>query len=167
MPRATASIPDRIRGFTSLADHEAATYEGKLAAAAHGEHTLRRVWHDGEWWHSIVDIVTALTASKDGRKYWNKLKERLVAEGSQVVTECHQLKLPAQDGRMRATDCAPNSALFRIIQSIPSPNVEPIKVHLAQVGAEAARALGAVGPQPGFHPYIGCGFVVVLGLREN
>src|SRR5687768_570536 len=130
MGKAKASPPDRIRGFSTLADHEATTYEGKVVVSDYGDYTVRRVWHDGQWWHSVVDIVSALTDSKNGRKYWNKLKERLSAEGSQVVTDCHQLKLPADDGRMRVTDCAPNSALFRIIESVPSQNAEPIKMFL-------------------------------------
>src|SRR5262245_6527255 len=136
MARAAAQVPDRIRGFTSLADHEAGAYEGKIVVSEHGGYRFRRIWHDGQWWHSVVDVVGALTDSVDGRKYWNKLKQRLKDEGSEVVTTCHQLRLPADDGKMRVTDCAPHSALFRIIESIPSANAEPIKQFLAQAGAE-------------------------------
>jgi hypothetical protein len=88
---------------------------------------------------SVVDVVRVLTGQADfqsGRKYWNKLKERLTKEGSEVVTKCHQLKLPAEDGKMRLTDVADVETLFRLIQSIPSPKAEPFKLWLARVGYE-------------------------------
>ena len=86
-----------------------------------------------------MDVVGALTDSPDyqtGRKYWNKLKQRLHEEGSELVTNCHQLKMPAADGKMRLTDAADTGQLLRIIQSIPSPKAEPFKLWLAQVGRE-------------------------------
>lgn len=130
------NTPDRIRGFTGLTDHEESTYDGKIVVSEYDGSRFRRIWHDGQWWHSVVDVVGALTESVDGRKYWNKLKQRLVEEGSEVVTDCHQLKLPAPDGKLRETDCASTETLFRIIQSIPSPKAEPVKQFLAQAGAE-------------------------------
>ena len=85
---------------------------------------------------SVVDIVSALSWRKDWRKYRNKLKQRLNEEKSEVVTNCHQLKLPAEDGKMRLTDVADTQIMFRIIQSIPSPNAEPFKLRLAKVWYE-------------------------------
>jgi hypothetical protein len=99
---------------------------------------IRSAWdsEEEEWYFSVVDVVGVLTESKDGRKYWNKLKQRLKEEGSQLVTDCHQLKLKAADGKMRLTDVATVEQLLRIIQSVPSPKAEPFKMWLAQVGAE-------------------------------
>lgn len=77
-----------------------------------------------------------LTDSADGRKYWNKLKQRLIEEGNETVTNCHQLKMPANDGKMRKTDCATVEQLLRLIQSIPSKKAEPLKQWLAKVGSE-------------------------------
>ena len=133
-----AAPPDRIRGFTSLADHEAGTAEGKIAATELEGYSLRRIWHNGEWWHSVVDVVGALTDSADAPGYWRNTKKRLLEkEGAdETVTKCYGLKLPAPDGKMRATDCAPTAILFRIIQSVPSKRAEPIKQFLAKVGAE-------------------------------
>ena len=105
------------------------------------QRTIRSLWDEErqEWYFSIVDVVGALTDSPDyqtGRKYWNKLKQRLHEEGSELVTNCHQLKMPAADGKMRLTDAADTEQLLRIIQSIPSPKAEPFKLWLAQVGRE-------------------------------
>lgn len=99
---------------------------------------IRTVWDDKteEWYFSIVDVVSVLTDSVDGRKYWNKLKQRLKAEGSELVTNCHQLKLPAADGKFYKTDVATTAQLFRLIQSIPSPKAEPFKLWMAQVAKE-------------------------------
>ena len=99
---------------------------------------IRSVWNeeDQQWYFSIVDVVGALTNSTDGRKYWNKLKQRLKEEGSELVTICHRLKLPAADGKMRLTDTATAKGILRIIQSIPSPKAEPFKQWLAQVGSD-------------------------------
>ena len=91
-----------------------------------------------KWYFSIVDIVQILTESKDyltARKYWNKLKQRLLAEGNETVTNCHQLKLRAADGKLRYSDVADLEQMLRLIQSIPSPKAEPFKSWLAQVGA--------------------------------
>lgn len=99
---------------------------------------IRAVWDDKteEWYFSVVDVVSVLTDSADGRKYWNKLKQRLKAEGSELVTNCHQLKLPAADGKFYKTDVATTEQLFRLIQSIPSPKAEPFKLWMAQVAKE-------------------------------
>jgi len=91
------------------------------------------------WYFTVVDIIQALiqqTNYQAARKYWNKLSQRLREEGSEVVTNCHQLKLLAEDGKLRETDCANIKSLFRIIQSIPSSKTEPFKMWLAQVGKE-------------------------------
>ncbi|ORU00273.1 DNA-damage-inducible protein d [Anaerovibrio sp. JC8] len=100
---------------------------------------IRTAWNEAEeeWYFSIVDVVRILTESSDGRKYWNKLKQRLKAEGSELVTNCHQLKLKSpKDGKRYATDVANTEQLLRIIQSIPSKKAEPFKLWLAQVGKE-------------------------------
>ena len=92
-----------------------------------------------EWYFSVVDVVGVLTDSPDyntGRKYWNKLKQRLKEEGSELVTNCHQLKMRAADGKKRLTDVADTEQLLRIIQSIPSKKAEPFKAWLAMVGRE-------------------------------
>ena len=105
------------------------------------EKKVRAVYDDvGEkWYFSIVDVCGVLTESKDpltARKYWNKLKQRLREEGNETVTNCHQLKLKAADGKMRKTDVADTEQLFRLIQSIPSPKAEPFKQWMAQVAAQ-------------------------------
>ncbi|TSC64359.1 MAG: hypothetical protein G01um101493_150 [Microgenomates group bacterium Gr01-1014_93] len=102
---------------------------------------IRRHWDDKTeaWYFSVVDVVQALTDQQDfikSRKYWNKLAERLRKEGSETVTKCHRLKMLAADGKMRLTDVADTEIIFRIIQSIPSPNAEPFKLWLARVGYE-------------------------------
>ena len=102
---------------------------------------VRTVWDDDEekWYFSIVDVCGVLTDSKDAltaRKYWNKLKQRLKEEGNETVTNCHQLKLLAADGKKRLTDVADTEQLFRIIQSIPSPKAEPFKQWMAQVASQ-------------------------------
>ena len=99
---------------------------------------IRRLWNDKEekWYFSVVDVVGVLTGSKNSRKYWNKLAERLRKEGSESVTKCHQLKMQASDGKYYLTDAADTEVMLRIIQSIPSPNAEPFKLWLARVGYE-------------------------------
>lgn len=102
------------------------------------ERKVRAIWDDEqeEWYFSIVDVIQILTDSADGRKCWNKLKQRLKEEGSELVTNCHQLKLRATDGKMRLTDVANTEQLFRLIQSVPSPKAEPFKLWIAQVAKE-------------------------------
>ncbi len=111
------------------------------ALAVFENHKIRRVYDEKveKWFFSVVDIVAVLTEQNDyqtARKYWNKLKERLGKEGSQLVTNCHQLKMTAEDGKMRLTDVADPETLLRLIQSVPSPKAEPIKLWLAKVGYE-------------------------------
>lgn len=97
---------------------------------------IRRVFFEKEWWFSVIDVVAFLSESTDGGAYWRKLKQRLIAEGSEVVTFCHGLKLTAPDGKKRETDCANTEGIFRIIQSIPSPKAEPFKQWLAKIAKE-------------------------------
>lgn len=101
---------------------------------------VRAVWDDEQekWYFAIVDVVSILTDNEyqTARKYWNKLKQRLVEEGNETVTNCHQLKLRAADGKMRLTDVADTEQLFRIIQSIPSPKAEPFKQWMAVTASE-------------------------------
>ncbi|MBQ5982095.1 MAG: Bro-N domain-containing protein [Prevotella sp.] len=102
------------------------------------ERKVRTVWDDQEekWYFSIVDVCAVLTDSPNPRNYWKVLKHRLIKEGNQTVTNCNQLKLRAEDGRMRLTDVADTEQLFRIIQSIPSPKAEPFKQWMAQVASQ-------------------------------
>ena len=110
------------------------------------QHQIRRVYDEATetWWFSVVDIVQALTQQPDdltARKYWNKLKERLKKEGSELVTNCHQLKMTATDGKQRLTDAATAETLLRLVQSVPSPKAEPIKLWLAKVGHERMQEM--------------------------
>lgn len=105
----------------------------------YGNKGVRSVWDNEkeEWFFSIVDVVDVLTDSKDAGAYWRKLKQRLNAEGSQVVTFCHALKMKShKDGKMYKTDAADMQGIFRVIQSIPSHKAEPFKMWLAEVGKE-------------------------------
>lgn len=97
---------------------------------------IRKILWNGDWYFSIVDVCSILVESADPGAYWRKLKQRLVAEGSEVVTFCHGLKLVASDGKKYTTDCANTEGMLRIIQSIPSPKAEPFKMWLAKVGKE-------------------------------
>lgn len=101
---------------------------------------IRRVWVDDDWYFSIVDIVGVLTGSPEPRKYWNKVKTREFTD-LQLSPIWRQLKLPAADGKQYKTDCATTQAMFRIIQSIPSPKAEPFKQWLAQVGYERVQEI--------------------------
>ncbi|MFZ4536297.1 BRO-N domain-containing protein [Propionivibrio sp.] len=105
------------------------------------EKAIRRTWHNEEWWFSVVDVCGVLTDSPDHGAYWRKLKQRLISEGSEAVTFCHGLKLEAQDGKQRVSDCANTEGLFRIIQSVPSPKAEPFKRWLAKVGYERVKEI--------------------------
>jgi len=97
---------------------------------------IRRIWHNEEWYFSIVDIIAVLTESIDPAAYWRKLKQRLKEEGNETVTNCHALKMPAPDGKLRLTDVGTTKEIFRLIQSIPSKKVEPFKLWFAQLGYE-------------------------------
>ncbi|MBE0522603.1 MAG: Bro-N domain-containing protein [Candidatus Methanoperedenaceae archaeon] len=103
---------------------------------------IRRIWHNDEWYYSIVDIVGALTDSINPRDYWYKTKIRVGdEEKAELSTICRQLKLEAPDGKLRTTDCANTEGIFRIIQSIPSPKAEPFKRWLAKVGYERIQEI--------------------------
>ncbi len=107
---------------------------------------IRRVYDEATetWYFSVIDIVQVLIEQRDyqaARKYWNKLKERLNKEGSQSVTNCHQLKLEAADGKRYLTDVATAETLLRLVQSVPSPKAEPIKLWLAKVGYERMQEM--------------------------
>lgn len=107
---------------------------------------IRRKYDEktGVWYFSVVDIISALIEQSNyqiARKYWNKLSERLRNEGSEVVTNCHRLKMIAQDGKLRETDTANIKTIFRLIQSIPSKKAEPIKLWLAKVGHERIQEM--------------------------
>ncbi|MFT4297748.1 MAG: Bro-N domain-containing protein [Candidatus Woesearchaeota archaeon] len=97
---------------------------------------IRRIWFNDEWWFSIIDIIGVLTQTDRARKYWSDLKSKLQDEGFQLSEKIGQLKLKADDGKLRLTDCANTKNMFRIIQSIPSTKAEPFKQWLAQVGYE-------------------------------
>ena len=101
---------------------------------------IRRIWENNEWYFSIVDIVAMLTDSPDPRKYWHKVKKREFID-LQLSPIWRQLKLPSADGKRYKTDCATAQAMFRIIQSIPSPKAEPFKRWLAAIGAERIREI--------------------------
>ncbi len=103
--------------------------------------SVRRVLFNNEWYFSVVDVCEVLTDSLDAGAYWRKLKQRLVEMKSEVVTKCHGLKLMAEDGKFRDTDCADVELMFRIIQEIPSPKAEPFKRWLAKVGFERVQEI--------------------------
>ncbi len=100
--------------------------------------TIRTVWDKEEekYYISVVDIVGVVSESKDKQSYWRKLKQRLKNEGNEIVTNCHALKMKAQDGKYRMTDVVDIEGMFRIIESVPSKNAEPIKQWLARLGKE-------------------------------
>lgn len=103
---------------------------------------IRRIWHGEEWWYSVVDVVGILSDSQDPGNYWKVLKHRLSKEGGdETVTNCNRLKLIAEDGKLRLTDCANTETLFRLIQSIPSKKAEPFKRWLAKVGYERVQEI--------------------------
>ena len=99
---------------------------------------ISTIWNanEEEWYFSVVDIVSVLTESENPRKYWSVLKTRLKKEGSEVTTNCSQLKMLAPDGKMRMRDAMDTKGVLRLVQSIPSPKAEPFKMWLAQVGSE-------------------------------
>ncbi len=116
-----------------MKNHKIALFEGKR---------IRKVLHNGEWWFSVIDIITILIDSDRPRKYWNDLKKKLTEEGYIEVSEkIGQLKMESLDGKMRETDCANTETIFRIIQSIPSPKAEPFKRWLATVGYERVQEI--------------------------
>ena len=101
------------------------------------EKKVRAVWDDVEekWYFSVVDVVEVLTESPNPRNYWKVLKHRLKKEGNETVTNCNQLKLLAEDGKMRKTDVADTEQVFRLIQSIPSSKAEPFKQWMSEIAS--------------------------------
>lgn len=99
---------------------------------------VRTAWNEEteDWYFSVIDVIEILTESENPRDYWKVLKHRLAKEGSEVVTNCNQLKLPAADGKMRLTDVLDTKGILRLVQSVPSPKAEPFKMWLAKVGSE-------------------------------
>ncbi len=111
--------------------------DGKSNLALFDGRQIRKLFHAGEWWFSIIDVVDVLVGGDRARKYWSDLKKKLRIEGYVELSEkIGQLKMVAPDGKQRLTDCANAETLFRVIQSIPSPKVEPLKRWLAKVGKE-------------------------------
>src|SRR4249919_2905568 len=112
--------------------------EQQTAIKVFEEKKVRSLWdaEQEKWYFSVVDVIAVLTESPNPRKYWSVLKTRLKAEGSQLATNCSQLKMQSADGKFYKTDVADTEQLFRLIQSIPSPKAEPFKLWLAQVAAE-------------------------------
>ena len=108
--------------------------EGKMTVFK--DEDIRRVWRDDEWYFSVVDVVGVLSGSVDAGAYWRKLKQRLIEEGNETVTDCHGLKMVALDGKLRLTDSLDVKGILRIVQSIPSKKAEPFKLWLAEVGSE-------------------------------
>jgi len=102
---------------------------------------IRRTWFNDEWWFSVIDIIRALTQTDRARKYWSDLKSKLQEEGFEVSEKIGQLKLLAEDGKLRLTDCANTKNMFRLIQSIPSSKAEPFKQWLAKVGYERIQEI--------------------------
>ena len=99
---------------------------------------VRTAWNEEteDWFFSVIDVIDILTESENPRDYWKVLKHRLAKEGSEVVTNCNQLKLPAADGKMRLTDVLDTKGILRLVQSVPSPKAEPFKMWLAKVGSD-------------------------------
>ena len=116
------------------------TMNENISLTLFDENKIRKQKINDEWFYSIVDIISILLIQPDNqksRKYWNKLKERLrTHEHSELVTNCHQLKMKSADGKNRLTDCANRETIFRLIQSVPSPNAEPFKLWFARLAEE-------------------------------
>jgi len=121
----------------NISPNEAAVFEGREIRRRYDETTEM-------WWFSVVDIIQVLTQQpkyKAAQNYWKVLKHRLGKEGSQLVTNCNQLKMPAADGKNYMTDVATAETLLRLVQSVPSPKAEPIKLWLAKVGYERMQEM--------------------------
>lgn len=111
-----------------MEEHKLAIFEGKK---------IRKTIHNNEWWFSIIDVIEVLTGSSIPKRYWSDLKRKLVNEGySELYERIVQLKFAAADAKFYNTDCANTETMFRVVQSIPSPRVEPLKRWLAKVGKE-------------------------------
>jgi DNA-damage-inducible protein D len=123
---------EKIKGDSEKEETHLAIFQGKK---------IRRTWFNDEWWFSIVDIIEGLTQTDRPRKYWSDLKNKLIEEGFQLSEKIGQLKLMAEDGKLRLTDCVNTKNAFRIIQSIPSKRAEPFKQWLALVGYERVQEI--------------------------
>ncbi len=137
----TISLLDRPLLFQYISDKIVTNYIGECmneerTMVVFQNINIRRIWHNDEWYYSVVDIIAALDASSRPRKYWSDLKTKLLLEGFEMSDKIGQLKMPAPDGKNRFTDCVNTETAFRIIQSIPSPKAEPFKQWLARVGYE-------------------------------
>ncbi len=115
-----------------MAENKIILFEGKK---------VRRIWHENEWYFSVVDIISILSESPIPRRYWMDLKRKLIGEGFEVYEQIVQLKLIAEDGKSRETDCVSTKNALRIIQSIPSPKAEPFKLWLAKLGHERIQEI--------------------------
>ncbi len=102
---------------------------------------IRRIWYNNEWYFSIIDVASALEVSTIPKRYWSDLKTKLIEEGFEPYDKIVQLKLMAEDGKLRETDCSNTKNMFRIIQSIPSPKAEPFKQWLAEVGYQRVQEI--------------------------
>jgi len=102
---------------------------------------IRKIWHNEEWYFSVIDIIQSLTDSSNPRNYWNMLKSRELEHGVELYTICVQLKLPSSDGKFYVTDCTNTEGAFRIVQSIPSKKTEPFKLWLAKIGYERVQEI--------------------------
>jgi len=115
--------------------------EGEKKLVVFQDKKIKRIWHDNEWYFSVVDVINALEASTIPKRYWSDLKTKLSMEGFEPYDKIVQLKLEAEDGKLRETDCANTKNMFRIIQSIPSKKAEPFKQWLAKVGYERVEEI--------------------------
>ena len=113
----------------------------KNALIVFEDKNIRRIWHNNEWYFSVVDVIKALDTSSIPKRYWSDLKSKLTIEGFETYDKIVQLKLMADDNKLRLTDCANTKNLFRIIQSIPSKKAEPFKLWLAKVGYERVQEI--------------------------
>ncbi len=134
-----ASTP---RARTEAAQHTSLATAQDTSVALFKDKAIRRVWHQGRWFFSVVDVVGLLSESAEPRRYWSDLKRRVQDEGyRELYARCVQLKMPAPDGKSRTTDAADAETLLRIVQSIPSPAAEPVKQWLARTGTERLEDL--------------------------
>ncbi|MEK6961118.1 MAG: Bro-N domain-containing protein [Nanoarchaeota archaeon] len=115
--------------------------EKESALVVFQDKRIRRAWHEGEWFFSVVDVVDALEVSTIPKRYWSDLKAKISEEGFEPYDKIVQLRLIAEDGKSRETDCANTKNIFRIIQSIPSPKAEPFKLWLAKIGYERVQEI--------------------------
>jgi DNA-damage-inducible protein D len=107
-----------------------------------GADKIRKVWHQEQWFYSVVDIIAFLTESKNPQRYWSDLKRRVSSEGfEQLYEKCVRLKMPSSDGKAYLTDAADRETIFRIVQSVPSPRAEPLKCWLAEAGEQRLQTL--------------------------